>query len=170
MRVFLIGYMGSGKSTLGRQLAEKLNCPFIDLDDWIEEHSGLTISQWFSEMGEDEFRLQEGHQLLQILPLYEHVIVATGGGTPCFQDNFSVMQEHGLTVYLRWPEQQLFENLKDATAHRPLLAGKSEASIRGFIHDHLQQREPTYLLSEYVLEMETTSADDVVQLIRDHDK
>ena len=133
--------MGSGKSTAGAGWPIT-NLAFVDLDDWIEEHSGLTI-QWFSELGEDEFRLEEAYQLEQVIELYPNAVIATGGGTPCFQDNFAKMQDAGITVYLQCSQQDLFTNLKGAAAHRPLLSGKSDEDIRTFIAEHLPKREPS---------------------------
>ena len=170
MRIFLTGYMGSGKSTAGAELAEITNLAFVDLDDWIEEHSGLTISQWFSELGEDEFRLEEAYQLEQVIELYPNAVIATGGGTPCFQDNFAKMQDVGITVYLQWSQQDLFTNLKGAAAHRPLLSGKSDEDIRTFIAEHLPKREPQYLLSEYVVDAKNTSMQELSGLLDDHAK
>lgn len=165
MLVFLIGYMGSGKSTAGQPLADRLDVPFIDLDNWIEEHSGLTINQWFRDLGEDEFRMQEREQLENVIAKHDHAVIATGGGTPCFQDNMNLMQEAGITIYLEWNEEELFENLKNATAHRPLLAGKSDQEIRSFIEEHLRSRKRSYLLSEYVVEAREMSVNSLAELV-----
>lgn len=170
MQIFLTGYMGSGKSTVGLELSELLNLAFVDLDAWIEEHSGLTVQQWFEELGEDEFRLEEAYQLEQVITLYPNAVVATGGGTPCFQDNFNLMQENGLTVYLQWSEADLFDHLSGETAHRPLLQGMSDDDIRSFIGEHLPNREPIYLLSDMVIDMAKTSNQQLANQIDDHTK
>ena len=99
-RVFIVGYMGSGKTTVGRQLARSLSLQFIDLDAFIEGKYRKTISQLFEERGEDDFRKLERQALLEVAE-FENVVISTGGGTPCFFDNMALMNRSGTTVYLQ---------------------------------------------------------------------
>ena len=106
-RIFLVGYMGAGKTTLGRALANELGIPFIDLDNYIEKRYCKTISQIFAEKGEEEFRNIE-RRMLHEVGEFEDVIISTGGGTPCFFDNIEYMNGQGTTVFLDVPVERLF--------------------------------------------------------------
>src|SRR5436853_6290275 len=96
-KVFLIGFMGSGKTFLGKQLAQLLNYEFIDLDEWIEQREKKSIAEIFSEDGEEYFRKKESQQL-KLLAEKNNAVIATGGGTPCFHDNMKWMNDHGFTI------------------------------------------------------------------------
>lgn len=149
--VFLIGFMGSGKTHWGRILAEKRACPFLDLDAFIEENEGKTIAAIFAETGENGFRILERENLLRLATLPPSV-VATGGGTPCFFDNMERMKQQGRTIYLKTPPEVLFERLKPERAQRPLLKDLDDAGLQAFIRERLEMREPYYLQADVVLE------------------
>jgi shikimate kinase len=143
-RIFLIGYMGSGKTTIGKLLAHKMGYSFVDMDAHIEEKYFKTISQMFAEKGEDEFRQLEQKSLHEVAE-FENVIIATGGGAPCFFDNMEFMNERGLTIYLKLTANELAERLElIGTSKRPLLAGKNSVELREFIAEGLAKREPYY--------------------------
>lgn len=143
-RIFLIGYMGSGKTTVGRLLASKLGYGFIDMDLHIEEKQFKSVSQLFAEKGEDEFRLLEQQSLHEVAE-FENVVISTGGGVPCFFDNMDYMNSHGLTVYLKLSPSQLAERLEASRAgKRPLLAGRKGDELLQFIVAGLAVREPFY--------------------------
>ena len=161
-RIFLVGFMGSGKSTVGRNLAEKINWDFVDLDEVIEKREGLTISQIFEEKGEEYFRNKEALYLRE-LSQKEKVVVATGGGAPCFSDNMSWMNEHGLTIYLKADAELLLERLKAETISRPLLKGKSEAELRYFIKAKMQDREPFYSQAKHTIPAGQVSYDELAE-------
>jgi shikimate kinase len=150
-RIFLIGFMGSGKTTIGKKLAALLPGKFIDLDDVIEEQEAMTISKIFVERGEEYFREIEA-SCLRGLQMEEHIVVATGGGTPCFHNNMEWMKQQGLTIYLRVRPQVLADRLEKEKEHRPLLQGKSGEDLILFISQKLMEREPFYLQSEVVAE------------------
>jgi shikimate kinase len=143
MRIFLVGYMGSGKTTLGQKLAYNLKHKFIDLDAYIEEEEGRTISAIFEEDGEDYFRKLERLYLHRIID-EEDVVIATGGGTPCFFDNMEQMNEYGRTIYINMHPKALIKRLKESDEMRPLIAGKSEKQMLDFIFQSLREREPFY--------------------------
>jgi len=143
MKVFLIGYMGSGKTTIGQALASQMEIPFVDLDDLIVAHAGHSIPEIFEIKGEDTFREMEKN-VLHTLKNTSQAIIACGGGTPCFFDNMDWMKLNGLTIYLKNTPSQIVKNLKDQIAHRPLLRGKSEKELLDFIENHLGQRVAFY--------------------------
>ena len=143
MRIFLIGYMGSGKTSLGEKLAYKLEHEFIDLDAHIEKEEGRTISQIFEEDGEDYFRKLERVYLHRIIDK-EDVIISTGGGTPCFFDNMEQMNEYGKTIYINMHPKALIPRLKSSAVTRPLLEGKDEKEMLDYIFQSLRERERDY--------------------------
>jgi shikimate kinase len=154
--IFLIGFMGSGKTHEGKLLAENLGLPFIDLDAWIEEKEGQTIASIFSTKGEEYFRIQESQAIkdvYQILIDLNHKdqdsfgfkgVVSTGGGAPCFFDNMEWMNQHGITIWLDVPVEMLMDRLKKEKAKRPLLAEKTDEELKAFIADKLKERNAFY--------------------------
>ena len=142
-RIFLIGYMGAGKTTLGRALAKELKIEFIDLDNYIEERLCKSISQIFAEKGEEGFREIE-RRMLHEAGEFENVVISTGGGTPCFFDNIEYMNRQGATVFLDVPVERLFIRLSIARKKRPLIIGKSDEELRCFIAEQLAKRLPHY--------------------------
>lgn len=142
-RILLIGYMGAGKTTLGRALAKELGLTFVDLDNFIEERYCKSISQIFAEKGEEEFRRIEQRMLHEVAE-FEDVIISTGGGTPCFFDNIDYMNEQGITVFLDVPLERLFIRLSIARKQRPLLKDKNDEELRSFIAEQLAKRLPYY--------------------------
>jgi len=149
--IFLIGFMGCGKTHWGRLLAEKTGLPFLDLDDWISQRSGTSIAQIFTEKGESGFRVME-RDALQSLATIPKSIVATGGGTPCFFDNLDWMNEIGTTIYLKTGPTLLAERLRHEKEFRPLLAEVQEDDLQDFISKKLEEREHFYLRAKVVLE------------------
>lgn len=141
--MFLIGYMGSGKTTLGRAVSHESGMQFIDLDLYIENRFHTSVSAIFAEKGEDGFRRIE-RDILREVGEFENVIIACGGGTPCFFDNMDYMNSRGLTVYLDCPVDRLFSRLSVARAKRPLIARMSDEELRGFISSALAARMPHY--------------------------
>lgn len=141
--IFLIGYMGCGKTTFGRALAQAAGLAFIDLDHYIEGRHHATVRQIFDTRGEAGFRAIE-RDLLRETAQFEDCIIACGGGTPCFFDNIDVMNGHGTTVWLQASEEVLFSRLVRKREKRPLLAGKSDGEIRALITSQLAARTPFY--------------------------
>jgi len=149
MRIYLLGFMGCGKSHTGKKLAQLLDCPVIDLDTLIEEQAGMEISEIFAREGEKSFRLRE-QKALHETAKSEHLIIACGGGAPCFFDNMNWMKKHGLTVYLQTSVETLVEHLLPGREHRPLIAALSEEELPLFIEKKLFAREPVYLQAQIV--------------------
>ena len=148
-RIFLIGYMGSGKSTVGKLLANKLGYSFIDMDAQIEANQFKTVAQIFTDLGEDKFRLLE-QKCLHEVSEFDDVVISTGGGTPCFFDNISYMNANGLTIYLKFSAQELAERLGGThVAKRPVLANRQGDELLQFITEGLAKREPFYTQAIY---------------------
>ena len=130
-RIFLIGYMGAGKTTLGKAFSRELGLTFIDLDWYIEERFHKTVQQLFSERGDQGFRELEQKMLHEVAE-FEDVVISAGGGTPCFFDNMDYMNACGDTVFLQVEPEVLFHRLKVAKQQRPLLANKSDEELMNF--------------------------------------
>ena len=147
-RIFLIGYMGAGKTTLGKAFARAMGLTFIDLDWYIEERFHKTIHELFTERGEDAFRDLERRMLHEVGD-FEDVVISVGGGTPCFFDNVDYMNSVGETVFLDVDIRVLFRRLKIAKQQRPLLDGKSDEELMQFIQEALQNRLPFYTRAKH---------------------
>ena len=147
-RIFLIGYMGAGKTTLGKAFARAMGLTFIDLDWYIEERFHKTIRELFTERGEDAFRDLE-RRMLHEVGEFEDVVISVGGGTPCFFDNVDYMNSVGETVFLDVDIRVLFRRLKIAKHQRPLLDGKSDEELMQFIQEALQSRLPFYTRAKH---------------------
>ena len=146
--IIIIGYMGAGKTTVGKALAKDLGVMFYDLDWYIESRMRKTVKQIFDEVGEEGFRKIE-HNMLHEVAEFENVVVSCGGGTPCFFDNMDYMNGHGQTVFLDVHPDILFNRLRVATHQRPILQGKTDEELRAFIVDALDKRAPFYLQARY---------------------
>ena len=151
-RVILIGYMGAGKTTVGRALAKELGVPFYDLDWYIETRRHRTVAQLFAEVGEEGFRRIEYNMLHEVAE-FENVVISCGGGTPCFFDNMDYMNGQGQVVYLKATPDVLIEHLRMARTERPLLKGKSQEELRTFIEEQLRTRETYYNRAGYIFDV-----------------
>ena len=135
--------MGCGKSTLGLNLAKSLGLTFIDLDKFIEERNCKTVPQLFEELGEPGFRKKE-RQALEEVSQFNDVVIATGGGAPCFFDNMELMNATGITLFMDIDPAILAERLLKSKTDRPLIRGKNQEQLVGFITESLQKRYPFY--------------------------
>lgn len=163
-RVFLIGFMGCGKSKLGKSVSSKSNRPFIDLDDLVEITHQMTIPQLFTAFGEQGFRERE-KRVLQNSALVEDAIIATGGGAPCFFDNMDWMNQNGITVFIDSPVKVLADRLINAKVERPLLKGKSMEELVQFIDEKLKERRPFYEQAKIILKGVDLNADSLLEAI-----
>jgi Shikimate kinase len=148
-RIFIVGYMGSGKTTVGKGLAKSLSLSFVDVDSYIQNKYRKTISELFAEKGEDAFRKME-RQAIREVAAFEDVVISTGGGAPCFFDNMEVMNSAGTTIYIEAEPEELAERLLASKTVRPLIAGKTKEELIPFITKHLAQRERYYNRSHIV--------------------
>lgn len=150
MRIYLIGYMACGKTTLGKELAHKLSLSFLDMDKYLEKKYFKTIPQIFEEEGEAGFRLKEQACLHEISE-FEDVVIATGGGAPCFFDNMEVMNRAGICIFLDVEAEELANRLLAAKVDRPLVRGKSPEELVHFIANMLAKRRPYYEQANYII-------------------
>lgn len=144
MKLFLIGYMGAGKSTVGKSLAPIFNLKFIDLDYYIEDKYKTKISSIFREKGEEYFREIEHLSLIEIITNQDDFILSVGGGTPVFFDNMDIMNDNGLTVYLKLNPKVLFHRLQKSYKKRPLIQNLSGNELLNYIESNLNKREVFY--------------------------
>ena len=151
-RIILIGYMGAGKTTVGKALSKELGIPFYDLDWYIESRRRKTVPQIFAELGEEGFRQIERNMLHEVAE-FEDVIISCGGGTPCFFDNIDYLNQQGQVVYLRCEPEVLQKHLMMGKTERPLLKGKSPEELNAFIREQLEKREPFYTKAQYTLDV-----------------
>ena len=142
--IFLTGFMGAGKTTLGRGLASIMNLDFVDLDEYIRERHGLHPRQIFERSGESSFRETESVSLGTIVGAPKPTVIALGGGSICLEKNLHLVKENGLLIYLRLPEAVLVQRLEDKTDERPLLRGHAGYALRQRIHELLENRQKYY--------------------------
>jgi len=164
-RIILIGYMGVGKTTVGRLLAQQLRLPFYDLDWYIESRRHKSVAQIFEEEGEEAFRRIE-YNMLHELAEFEDVVISCGGGTPCFFDNIGYMNRQGHVVYLKATPHVICQHLRMARVERPLLKGKTPDELTAHIERQLREREPYYSQAAYTFEVSTMNTHhDVYQTV-----
>jgi shikimate kinase len=163
-RIYLIGYMGSGKTGVGKKLSKHAGYDFIDLDEYIESKYGKSIPDIFSGEGEARFRELERKYLHEVSALNK-VVISAGGGTPCFFDNMDFMNRTGLTVYLRMTSSALARRLENARTHRPLLQGLEGEELKSFIRSSLEKREPFYRQASVTVKGENISIAEVLKLL-----
>jgi shikimate kinase len=148
--IVLIGFMASGKSTLGKKLAKKLNFEFVDSDKEIEENTGKTIAAIFHDQGENYFRELE-NQFIKSLRDKSKIVLSTGGGLPCFHDNMNLLNDFGDTIYLKLSSNELSKRILNSKTERPLAKGKSPEELKFFVNKLLNQRENFYSQAKYIL-------------------
>ncbi|MDO4991957.1 MAG: shikimate kinase [Prevotellaceae bacterium] len=151
-RIILIGYMGAGKTTIGKELAKDLGLPFYDLDWYIESRMRKKISEIFAERGEEGFRVIERNMLHEVAE-FEDVVISCGGGTPCFFDNMEYMNENSDVIYLKATPEVIYNHLQMGKSVRPLIANKSKEELLDFIKEQLAYREQFYLKANHILDV-----------------
>ena len=152
VRIIIIGYMGAGKTTVGKALSRELGIPFYDLDWYIESRMRKTVPQIFAQKGEEGFRIIE-HNMLHEVAEFEDVIISCGGGTPCFFDNMEYLNAQGETIYLKATPEVLHKHLRMGKTVRPLLLDKSPEEMLLFIREQLHDREPFYSKAKHTLDV-----------------
>lgn len=170
VRIILVGFMGSGKTTVGKALAADLGVPFYDLDWYITERYHRTVKQIFDERGEEGFRDLE-RRMLHEAAEFENIVLSCGGGTPCFFDNMEYMNSLADTVYLKAKPEVLAMHLKMGKGVRPLIQGKTPEELDKYIRQALVEREPYYSQAKYTLDVSLlenfTKIKESVRLIRE---
>lgn len=151
MNIYLIGFMGSGKSSTGRKIASSLCWTFADTDKLVEKQEGASVPDIFAHRGEEYFREAES-RALRAVSGRTRTVVACGGGTPCSSDNIAIMRSTGVTVYLKLPAEALIARLRKSRAVRPLLQGAGEEELTARVHDLLASRTEWYEMADLVLD------------------
>ena len=166
--IFLIGYMGAGKSAIGKSLSKNNGYKFYDLDKYIEEKEGRKISEIFNHNNEVYFRKIENSYLKEISLIKENKIISTGGGTPCFQNNFEIIDNlpNSLSVYLKASVETLMARLKDSIEERPLISSLQDPlQLKEFITKHLFERSFYYEKSKVKVKTDDLDINSIVNLI-----
>lgn len=164
MKIFLVGFMGSGKSSVGKILAQKINYTFIDTDHEIEASTGKSIYEIFEKDGESHFRELE-KLTIQNLKNKDNCVIACGGGLPCYNNLMRELNNQGITVYLKLSSERLFDRLQKDANKRPLLLGKNESEMKKYISDLLDEREFYYSQSQFKISIKDHSAEEVADAI-----
>ena len=162
MRIFLIGFMGSGKTYIGRLLAEKLGLLSLDIDHLIENTEGVKISQIFDNQGEIYFRKIEC-EMLRSVSKWQDIVISTGGGTACHHDNMAYMNDNGITIYLKASPEFLSKRLQSESENRPILQHKTAENLLEFIADTLEKRRVFYEQADIIIEQ--TDNENVLQQV-----
>jgi len=166
MKIVLLGYMGCGKSTIGKQLAIETSLPFIDLDTYIETKEGCSISQLFASKGEIYFRIQEHKYLRELLAKKSSFVLSLGGGTPCYSGNNALLLAAGVaTVYLKATVATLSQRVQHSNESRPLLKDVASTAYPEFIAKHLFERAPYYLEAKHRVAVDEGTVPVLVQEI-----
>jgi shikimate kinase len=150
MKIYLIGYMASGKSKLGKELSGLTGLSFVDLDKVFEERYRIGIVDFFDKYGDPAFRQIE-HKLLLETESLDNTIIATGGGTPCSEENIRFIKSHGISIYIRMNAADLVTRLKSVKRKRPLLKNVPMENLEQFIRNQLEEREPYYLQADHII-------------------
>lgn len=164
MKVFLIGFMGSGKSYWARHLAESLQLPLLDMDEEIEKRVGLTIKDIFFQKGETYFRNMEYEMLKEVINKDE-ILLSCGGGLPCFYDNMTLMNQHGLTIWLHPPVEVMVERLIRKKYKRPLLKDLNDGQLADFVTKKLEERSAFYSQAKLIINPVDYSVESLTQKI-----
>jgi shikimate kinase len=166
MKIFLIGYMYSGKTTVGKQLAKKLNYDFLDTDVVFETQYQTTISEFFAEHGEAEFRKAERKILEDLQTLSNNVVISTGGGLPCFNNNIELMRKIGVVIYLEASVGTIYKRFEKSNYPRPLLANLSKDDAIKKIENHLSEREQFYKQANITISAENVNFDVLLEILK----
>lgn len=168
-RIILLGFMGSGKTTIGKQLAEVLDFPFLDTDELIASKSGLSVNEFFSIHGEQAFREEEKH-IIESLSSHPGFVLAVGGGLPAIPGMMQRLNELGTTIYLNVSHEELLRRLKMDRAERPLLKDHTERSLEMKMQELFSARESIYRQAVLVISNDRLTVDDVIDLLTLHQR
>ena len=165
MKIYLIGFMGSGKTHWGRLLSQKLSFPFFDLDSQVEEQAGKSIAEIFAAEGEEQFRLVEKDALHSITESHESFVMACGGGSPCYFNNIEYMHQTGTTVWINTPLEVLFERLVKEKDKRPLIKDLSDDQLENFIRKKFADRKIYYEQADVKMDEDPVEIEKLIEKI-----
>lgn len=165
MKIILLGYMASGKSVVAKELAKKMKVKSLDLDDYIEEKENLKIKEIFEKYGEIKFRMLENNYLKEILMTKKDIVLAVGGGTPCYANNMDLITKENSSIYLRASIETLFKRLMNEKDNRPLVKDVSKEKLKEFIAKHLFERNVFYNKASIIINVDDVSVQNIVERI-----
>ena len=165
MKIYFVGYMFSGKSSVGKKIAKAMGFDFYDLDTLFERKYKISIADFFSRYDEAAFRKLE-HEVLLSTKGYDNCVIATGGGTPCFEGNMDFILENGLSVYLKSSVKTILNRRSTSKRVRPILANKSDDEALLFVERQLAEREPFYQKADLTIKAESVDIEEVIQAIQ----
>lgn len=166
-RIYIVGYMGAGKTTAARHLAQRMGWQVVDTDALFEEKYKISVCDFFNKYDESLYRKLESEVLKETESL-ENVVVSTGGGTACYHDNMEWMKQHGLTVFLRISEKAVVDRLLHAKRKRPLAIGKSESELAEFVNRHYTSRLPFYEQAKIMVKAENLNLEELTKTIKEN--
>ncbi len=161
MKIILLGYMGSGKSTIAKALKDAFQINALDLDDYIIDKEGISIPKIFKNKGEIYFRKQENYYLKELLESKKSFILALGGGTPCYANNIELIKKHSKSIYLKAKLGTLFQRLRHENSSRPLISELNDEKLNEFIAKHLFERAPFYEQADHIITIDDKSIDTI---------
>lgn len=165
MKIFLIGFMGVGKTTIGKKVAAALHIPFLDLDSYIAQQKNMSVADIFHHFGEEYFRMCESKCLQEIISANENVLLACGGGTPAYQNNMGLMNENGTTIYMCAGFDFLMSRIKQSPTIRPMVKKHEEKGSENGLLKLFEQRKPVYEKALRVVNVEKLPSNEVVERI-----
>lgn len=165
-RIYIVGYMGAGKTTAARRLAQRMGWEVVDTDSLFEEKYKISVNDFFNKYDEPLYRKLES-EVLKATESLDHVVVSTGGGTACFFDNMDWMNQHGLTVFLRISPQAAVDRVIHSRHKRPLVEGKSEEELTEFVNQHYASRLPFYEQARITVKSEDFDIESLMEAIKD---
>ena len=163
--IFLVGFMGAGKTTLAKKLASKLGYSWFDTDQEIEKREGMKVAKIFEERGEVYFRTLEKQIVDELIP-NQNSVIATGGGLPCFNENMCKLNKLGTTIYLERTPKELFQRVKQATNSRPLIAHKTDEELLEYIETTMEKRREIYLQATIIADRFSQTPEKIIALIQ----
>ncbi len=165
MKIFLIGFMGCGKTHWGRELSKKLSIPFFDLDEKISEHEGLSIREIFENKGEEYFRMLEKELLFLLAESHDTFVMATGGGTPCFFNTIDYLKKQGTVVWINCSVECLLERLKEEKEKRPVISNIPEPQLKSYIIKKFSNRKIFYQQAHVILNEDDIKIEQLVDSV-----
>jgi len=164
VRYFIIGFKSSGKTTLGKKLANRLNMEFVDLDEVIERREGRIVPDLYTELGDEGFRVKEWEALKETI-VKDNLVISMGGGAPCHCDNMNLMERKGEVIYIQLDNDTLVSRLKAAVKDRPIVLNKTDAELRAFVKELRERCEHHYLRAKYIIDGKNLTIDAIMKVL-----
>jgi len=167
MNILLIGFMGCGKTTVGKKLSQLLHCKFIDTDNCFEKQHQISVFDYISLYGEEKFRLLEQQVFTKIVSENSNAVISTGGGLPCYSNNMEVINQHGISVYIKMSVESLFKRLLYSLKKRPMIENfENETELEEYIANTLKEREHYYNKARHIIKGENLNINELIQLLK----